>query len=97
MTLVQLCRQNPSKTAAYKLYGIITYIVNLFCILVSGDTCNCASQQSAWLEDEGDLMDWFTEYLPVMQLRIGDTGTEGSSEGYFTLGKLYCYIGPGTV
>ncbi|PIK52225.1 hypothetical protein BSL78_10887 [Apostichopus japonicus] len=61
---------------------------------VSGDTCNCASQQSAWLEDEGDLMDWFTEYLPVMQLRIGDTGTEGSSEGYFTLGKLYCYIGP---
>lgn len=64
---------------------------------VSSDTCNCASQQSTWLEDGGDLMDWFTEYLPVMQLRIGDTGTAGVSEGIFTLGKLYCYLGPGKV
>ncbi|XP_077993034.1 contactin-associated protein-like 2 isoform X2 [Glandiceps talaboti] len=49
--------------------------------------CNCDSAATVWETDEGDLID--KEYLPVKQLRFGDT--EGATaEGKHTLGKLIC-------
>lgn len=46
--------------------------------------------QTEWLVDEGDLSQ--REYLPVRQLRFGDTGTSPSSyrAGRYTLGPLIC-------
>ncbi|XP_071807202.1 uncharacterized protein [Asterias amurensis] len=55
--------------------------------------CNCDSQTASWLEDDGYLIDYLDEVLPVTQLRFGDTGGGvGSEEGYHTLGKLMCYV-----
>jgi hypothetical protein len=50
--------------------------------------CNCESVQDQWVEDSGFLVD--KEYLPVSELRFGDTGST-SEEGYHTLGKLVCW------
>ncbi|XP_026281796.1 neurexin-4 isoform X1 [Frankliniella occidentalis] len=58
--------------------------------------CNCdgirlnsAGQHEDWSEDGGFLTQ--KEYLPVKQLRIGDTGNPvDDKEGRFTLGPLYC-------
>jgi hypothetical protein len=59
----------------------------------SSKQCNCDAGQATWLEDSGYLVDFADQFLPVVQLRFGDTaGGAGSEEGYFTLGKLECYI-----
>ena len=50
--------------------------------------CNCDINDKVWREDSGLLTDKL--YLPVSQLRFGDTGGK-SEEGYYTLGKLKCY------
>ena len=50
--------------------------------------CNCDGGSSQWVEDSGFLVD--KEYLPVSELRFGDTG-DSSEEGYHTLGKLLCW------
>ena len=50
--------------------------------------CNCESVSNVWIEDDGFLVD--KEYLPVSELRFGDTGDSGE-EGYHTLGKLLCW------
>ena len=50
--------------------------------------CNCQSVQDQWVEDSGFLVD--KEYLPVNELRFGDTG-HADEEGYHTLGKLLCW------
>ena len=50
--------------------------------------CNCESVNYQWVEDSGLLVD--KEYLPVSELRFGDTG-HNSEEGYYTLGKLLCW------
>ncbi|XP_006816028.1 contactin-associated protein-like 4 [Saccoglossus kowalevskii] len=49
--------------------------------------CNCDIRDNSNREDEGELID--KEYLPVQELRFGDT-LGASSEGYHTLGKLTC-------
>ncbi|XP_011301961.1 neurexin-4 isoform X1 [Fopius arisanus] len=51
--------------------------------------CNCDSGLEGWLEDGGDITE--KEYLPVRQLRLGDTGTPlDEKEGQYTLGPLIC-------
>lgn len=51
--------------------------------------CNCDSGLDTWLGDEGYLTDM--TYLPVRELRIGDTGTvTDEKKGRFTLGPLVC-------
>ncbi|CAL8121658.1 unnamed protein product [Orchesella dallaii] len=51
--------------------------------------CNCDSGLDTWLGDEGYLTDM--TYLPVRELRIGDTGTvTDEKEGRYTLGALVC-------
>ena len=53
-----------------------------------GSSCNCDGKSSDWHEDSGFLTDKST--LPVIQLRIGDTG-DSAGYGYYTLGKLLCW------
>ena len=50
--------------------------------------CNCDHRDNTWHEDSGLLTE--KAFLPVSQLRFGDTGKD-ISEGYHTLGKLKCY------
>ncbi|XP_076180729.1 neurexin-4 isoform X1 [Ptiloglossa arizonensis] len=51
--------------------------------------CNCDSELDGPLEDSGDITE--KEYLPVKQLRFGDTGTPvDNKEGRYTLGPLIC-------
>ncbi|GFU06145.1 neurexin-4 [Trichonephila clavipes] len=54
--------------------------------------CNCDSEtydKDGWLSDEGDLIQ--KEFLPVRQLRIGDTGTTlDEKKGRYYLGPLIC-------
>lgn len=51
--------------------------------------CNCDSDLDGFLEDSGDITE--KEYLPVKQLRFGDTGTPvDEKEGRYTLGPLIC-------
>lgn len=51
--------------------------------------CNCDSNLDGWQEDGGDITEM--EYLPVMQLRFGDTGTPvDEKEGRYLLGPLIC-------
>lgn len=50
--------------------------------------CNCDKNDEVWREDSGLLTE--KTYLPVKQLRFGDTGSS-NEEGYHTLGKLKCY------
>ncbi|XP_076625165.1 neurexin-4 isoform X3 [Colletes latitarsis] len=51
--------------------------------------CNCDSEVKGPLEDSGDITE--KEYLPVKQLRFGDTGTPvDEKEGRYTLGPLIC-------
>ncbi|KAK4880883.1 hypothetical protein RN001_004202 [Aquatica leii] len=51
--------------------------------------CNCDAGYETWVEDVGDLTD--KEYLPVKQLRFGDTGNAvDKKEGRYTLGSLTC-------
>ena len=50
--------------------------------------CNCDSVDNQWVEDSGFLVE--KEYLPVAELRFGDTGAS-SEQGYHTLGKLLCW------
>ena len=55
----------------------------------SAYTCNCdGAQGDKWEEDSGFLVQ--KEYLPVSELRFGDTGSE-NEEGNHTLGKLLCW------
>ena len=56
--------------------------------------CNCDKNDAVWREDSGLLTD--KDYLPVKELRFGDTGINGPNnvadeKGYHTLGKLKCY------
>ena len=50
--------------------------------------CNCDINDNVWREDSGLL--FIKDYLPVSQLRFGDTDGK-IEEGYHTLGKLKCY------
>ena len=51
--------------------------------------CNFESvEHPQWGEDSGFLVD--KDYLPVSELRFGDTGHQ-YEEGYYTLGKLVCW------
>ncbi|XP_035221319.1 neurexin-4-like isoform X2 [Stegodyphus dumicola] len=53
--------------------------------------CNCDSEydNEGWLSDEGDLTQ--KEFLPVRQLRFGDTGTTmDEKRGRYYLGPLIC-------
>jgi hypothetical protein len=51
--------------------------------------CNCDAALDTWTADEGEILD--KEYLPVRQLRFGDTGTPlDEKEGKYTLGPLLC-------
>ncbi|KAK0161422.1 hypothetical protein PV327_009893 [Microctonus hyperodae] len=51
--------------------------------------CNCDSNLEGWLEDGGDINE--KQFLPVRQLRFGDTGTAlDEKEGRYTLGSLIC-------
>ncbi|CAK9823551.1 Nrx-IV [Anthophora retusa] len=51
--------------------------------------CNCDSDLAGVLQDSGDITE--KEYLPVKQLRFGDTGTPvDKKEGRYTLGPLIC-------
>ncbi|XP_042898016.1 neurexin-4 isoform X2 [Parasteatoda tepidariorum] len=54
--------------------------------------CNCDSdnlERDKWLVDEGDLTQ--KEFLPVRQLRFGDTGTTmDDKKGRYSLGPLKC-------
>ena len=54
----------------------------------SDEGCNCDSNDSTWREDSGFLTE--KSFLPVLQLKFGDTGHSGE-EGFYTLGKLKCY------
>ena len=54
----------------------------------SNKFCNCENVVGEWAEDSGYLVD--KEYLPVSELRFGDTGGN-KEEGYHTLGKLLCW------
>ena len=49
--------------------------------------CNCDINDVNWREDSGLLQE--KEYLPVSEVRFGDTGP--SEYGYHTVGKLKCY------
>lgn len=51
-------------------------------------TCMCDVNGGGWKEDSGYLSE--KEYLPVTELRFGDTGDSGE-KGYHSLGKLKCY------
>ncbi|XP_019616219.1 PREDICTED: uncharacterized protein LOC109463794 isoform X2 [Branchiostoma belcheri] len=51
--------------------------------------CNCDANDLRWREDSGFLS--HKNDLPVTQLRFGDTG-DAREEGYYTLGKLICYL-----
>ena len=52
-------------------------------------TCNCDGPPGGeWNENSGLLVQ--KEFLPVTELRFGDTGSE-NEEGYHTLGKLLCW------
>jgi len=59
----------------------------------SSEVCNCDKNDGVWREDSGLLTD--KSQLPVKELRLGDTGTNGNNvadeKGYHTLGKLKCY------
>nr|CAG4640603.1 EOG090X00DN [Eulimnadia texana] len=51
--------------------------------------CNCDAALESWQADEGEITE--TQYLPVRQLRFGDTGTPlDDKEGRYTLGPLQC-------
>ncbi|XP_011876421.1 PREDICTED: neurexin-4 isoform X2 [Vollenhovia emeryi] len=51
--------------------------------------CNCDASLESWQQDGGDITE--KEYLPVRQLRFGDTGTPlDEKEGRYTLGPLIC-------
>ena len=54
--------------------------------------CNCDSdyfEEGKWLIDEGDLTQ--KDFLPVRQLRFGDTGsTMDEKKGRYYLGPLIC-------
>lgn len=51
--------------------------------------CNCDAMLPTWTEDVGDITE--KEYLPVKQLRLGDTGSPvDKSEGRYLLGPLVC-------
>lgn len=51
--------------------------------------CNCDANFESWQEDYGYIME--KEYLPVKQLRFGDTGTPvDDKEGRYMLGPLIC-------
>ncbi|XP_053986437.1 neurexin-4 isoform X1 [Hylaeus anthracinus] len=51
--------------------------------------CNCDAELDGPLEDSGDITE--KEYLPVKQLRFGDTGTPvDEKKGRYTLGPLIC-------
>ncbi|XP_022697200.1 neurexin-4-like [Varroa jacobsoni] len=54
-----------------------------------GKWCNCDSGKNKWLSDHGDLTD--RNYLPVRQLRYGDTGNMGDNrKGLSSLSALHC-------
>ena len=51
--------------------------------------CNCDSGHDDWLWDGGEITE--KEYLPVRELRFGDTGDPlDKKEGRFSLGPLEC-------
>lgn len=51
--------------------------------------CNCDSGLEGWFEDSGYIRE--KQYLPVKQLRFGDTGTAlDEKEGRYELGPLIC-------
>uniref|UniRef100_A0A646QGQ6 Neurexin4 n=1 Tax=Hemiscolopendra marginata TaxID=943146 RepID=A0A646QGQ6_9MYRI len=51
--------------------------------------CNCDAATNSWNRDEGYLE--HMEYLPVRQLRFGDTGSPmDDKQGKYSLGKLIC-------
>lgn len=50
--------------------------------------CNCDKNDNVWREDSGYLQE--KEYLPISEVRFGDTGDK-SEKGYYTIGKLKCY------
>nr|CAG4638226.1 EOG090X00DN [Cyclestheria hislopi] len=51
--------------------------------------CNCDAALDTWLSDEGEILE--KDYLPVRQLRFGDTGTPlDHKEGKYLLGSLTC-------
>ena len=50
--------------------------------------CNCDKNDDVWREDSGLLTE--KSYLPVRQLKFGDTGNQDEL-AYHTLGKLKCY------
>ncbi|XP_076366495.1 neurexin-4 isoform X2 [Tachypleus tridentatus] len=51
--------------------------------------CNCDSMSQGWQTDEGDITQ--KEYLPVRQLKFGDTGTTlDKKKGRYFLGSLRC-------
>ncbi|XKL68715.1 hypothetical protein PGB90_006484 [Kerria lacca] len=51
--------------------------------------CNCDAGREEWRTDAGDIKG--KEYLPVKQLRFGDTGTAiDDKRGKYTLGPLMC-------
>ena len=50
--------------------------------------CNCDKKDNLWREDSGLLTE--KAYLPVTQLKCGDTD-DPDEQGYHTLGKFKCY------
>ncbi|XP_071501088.1 uncharacterized protein [Diadema antillarum] len=61
----------------------------------ASEVCNCDKDANSWSSDSGDINDFLGEFLPVTQLRFGDTGGgAGSEEAYHTLGQLVCTVGP---
>lgn len=51
--------------------------------------CNCDAGLDSWMADEGKII--YKDFLPVRQLRFGDTGTPlDNKEGKYTLGPLKC-------
>ncbi|XP_041483967.1 uncharacterized protein LOC121430688 [Lytechinus variegatus] len=61
----------------------------------ASEVCNCDNDAISWAEDTGDINDFHASFLPVTQLRFGDTsGGVGNEEGYHTLGPLICSSGP---
>ena len=50
--------------------------------------CNCDKNDKLWRADSGLLTE--KAYLPVTQLKFGDTDDPGE-QGYHTLGKFKCY------
>ena len=51
-------------------------------------SCNCDAGNDQWGEDSSFLVD--KKYLPVSELRFGETGNS-FEKGYHTLGKLLCW------